>query len=50
MPYDIATEIWVSIGSGDGLFNVAQQCQAITWTNVDLLHVVRSSGIHLWAI
>ena len=37
----MATEIWVNIGSGNGLLH-----QAITWTNVDLSSVM-SSDIHL---
>ena len=33
----MAMEIWVDIGSGNGLFNfVAWWHQAITWTNADL--------------
>ena len=47
--HHMVTEIWVNIGSGNGLFNVAWRHQAITWTNVDLSSV-RSCGIHLGAI
>ena len=43
----MATEIWVNIGSGNGLLPVRQQ--AITWTNVDWSSV-KSSDIHIRAI
>ena len=38
----MATEIWVNIGSGNGL-------QAITWTNTDWSSV-KSGDIHIMAI
>ena len=40
----MATEIWVNIGSGNGLWH-----QAITWTNVDWSSV-KSNDIHIRAI
>ena len=40
----MVTEIWVNIGSGNGLLH-----QAITWTNADWLSV-KSSYIHIRAI
>ena len=44
------TEIWVNIGSGNGLLpDGTWRHQAFTWTNVDLPSV-RSIGIHLSTI
>ena len=44
----MATEIWVNIGSGNGLLPDGT-IQAITWTNFDLSSV-RITGVHLRAI
>ena len=35
----MVTQIWVNIGSGNGLLPDAWRHQAITWTNVDLSQV-----------
>ena len=43
----MATEIWVNIGSGNGL--CARRHKAITWTNVDLSSI-RSCGVHVRTI
>ena len=53
-PIDAMTEIWVNIGSGNGLLPYSTKSLpgpilTITWTNVDLSSV-RSNGIHLSGI